>query len=44
MEFTKVLAIYDDFTNDFGKIQFPFGTYCDTMNVPLAFEISNLGR
>lgn len=44
IEFTRAKAIYDEFVNNFGKIQFPIGSYQDHMDVSLAFEISNLGR
>jgi adenylate cyclase 10 len=44
IEFTRAKAIYDEFVNNFGKIQFPLGDYEDHINVSLGYEISNFGK
>lgn len=40
LEFIRAKAIYDEFVNNFGKIQFPITSYIDHYNMKLAFEIN----
>jgi adenylate cyclase 10 len=44
LEFTRAKAIYDDFVNNFGKIQFPLGDYQDHIDASLGYEITNFGK
>jgi len=40
LEFAKAKAIYDDFTNNFGKISFPIGNQSDYFDSEFKYDIS----
>ncbi len=44
LEFARAKAIYDEFVNNFGKIQFPLGDYSDHINTAIGYVISNLEK
>jgi adenylate cyclase 10 len=42
--FTRAKAIYDEFVQNFGKIQFPIGTHLDHYDQSVKMDINNLMR
>lgn len=40
LEFAKTKAVYDDFTNNFGKISFPIGNQSDNYDNSFKFDVT----